>query len=399
MSTLRSFGKWGRAALALVFALGVALVAIQPAVAQSEPVATVTAPRLNVRSGPGTTYAVITTVTQDETVTMIARTADLSWAQIRTLGGVVGWVSTYYLESTAAFSSLPIVTNTEPQAEVTALALNVREGPGLIYDVVGLVHEGDIVSLVGRNSNSSWLYIRYDDNQLGWIASAEVETDVERYTLPQTSAAAVTTSDGSGGGSFVEAVSGWYGVGTVNDVEDEVRVNTAAGNIHGILDYLVPGETVYLLAQNDTGRWLYIYFHDTNLGWVRSTRIDSETDFATLPVVDDLNSMVGIDLGTAELSVAGIVTTSTTSIAPITSTGVAATINTGALNVRSGPGPAYGVVGVVYDNQMVELIGRVPDSSWLKVATSAMTGWVDASYLNIGYDVDFLPVFTSTTGY
>lgn len=398
MSTLRFSKRWGRAALTLIFALGLALVAIQPAVAQSEPVAVVTAPRLNVRSGPAITYTVIGSVIQDETVTMMARTADSSWAQIRTLSGVVGWVSTYYLKSVTAFASLPIVTYTEPQAEVTALALNVREGPGLTYAIVGKVYDGDIVSLVGRNGDSSWLYIRYDDNQLGWVASAEVETDIERYTLPETTAPAVTAASQSGGGSST-GISGWLGVGTVNEVEDEVRVNTAAGNIHGILDYLVPGETVYLLGQSDTGRWLYIYFHDANLGWVRSTRIDTDVDLATLPVVDDLTSMVGTDLGTAELSVAGIVTSTSGTMAPITSTGVAATINTGALNVRSGPGPTYSVVGVVYDNQMVELVGRIPDSSWLKVATSSMAGWVDASFLDIDFDVDFLPVFTSTTGY
>jgi len=51
--------------------------------------------------------------------------------------------------------------------------LNVRNGPGTQYDVIGLLTAGTTIEIVGRNEASSWWYIVYPagPDQRGWISS------------------------------------------------------------------------------------------------------------------------------------------------------------------------------------------------------------------------------------
>jgi uncharacterized protein YraI len=63
---------------------------------------------LNVRSGPGTTFEPITSITRGQTVELLGRDSSGSWLNIRTPGGTVGWSSARYLDTTYPLSSLPV---------------------------------------------------------------------------------------------------------------------------------------------------------------------------------------------------------------------------------------------------------------------------------------------------
>ncbi len=82
------------------------VVVTPPAVAQVVPVtpsgvvapaqsadgaAAVTAPQLNVRSGPGLAYPVLVVINQGEMLTLQGRTG--TWLLVRTQNGIVGWVA------------------------------------------------------------------------------------------------------------------------------------------------------------------------------------------------------------------------------------------------------------------------------------------------------------------
>ncbi|MGA8436533.1 MAG: SH3 domain-containing protein, partial [Methyloceanibacter sp.] len=54
---------------------------------------------------------------------------------------------------------------------------------------------------------------------------------------------------------------------------------------------------------------------------------------------------------------------------------------TGHLNVRSGPGLQYPVVGVMQQNEPAAIPGCIQDYSWCSVAVGAVTGWASAPYL------------------
>ncbi|MCB9450307.1 MAG: LysM peptidoglycan-binding domain-containing protein [Anaerolineaceae bacterium] len=73
--------------------------------------------------------------------------------------------------------------------------------------------------------------------------------------------------------------------------------------------------------------------------------------------------------------------------------GTAAYINTGRLNVRSGPGVAFGVVVSVPANTEVTLVGRAVSSSWVQVVLADGTqGWVNSLYLRTFANITALPI-------
>jgi hypothetical protein len=70
----------------------------------------------------------------------------------------------------------------------------------------------------------------------------------------------------------------------------------------------------------------------------------------------------------------------------------AQSIATTALNVRSGPGTQFPVVGTMAPCQIVPLTGfRNPASTWVQVVLpNGVTGWASAQYLNLGADMSTL---------
>ena len=78
-----------------------------------EPTAVVgNAYHLNVRTGPGVSNPVLTSVPSGTQLVMLARTNSTSWIKVRMASGQIGWVSANYLVSpSAALSTLPVATN------------------------------------------------------------------------------------------------------------------------------------------------------------------------------------------------------------------------------------------------------------------------------------------------
>jgi uncharacterized protein YraI len=403
-------GRWqlGVLAIVLIAALFAPLMA-GTALAQGPTAVVVNAARVNLRSDAGAGFPVVGSVPQGEIVELLGRNKYATWAQVRTPGGLVGWMSTYYLDRSSGFNDIPIVAGYVAQGLVNrSQLLNVRQGPASTYPVVGTLSMGQYINLLGRNDDGSWLYVQ-KDALTGWIASAEVDATVPRYTLP------ITNVAGQSGG-YVAPSGAAIGEATANA---EARINTAAGNDHGIITYLQVGEQVTALARNLTGEWIYIFARGHTLGWTEAIYLDLPFDKMSLPYLNDDESIVGENLEQGALDLAGAFTTpsinitggnntsgnntggngggGTVSTSPATTS--TALVSAGALNVHTGPYPLDPIIFKVYRGQSVTLVGRVPSGEWVKIDQNGLQGWVDASYLNIGYDIDFLPVFTSTTGY
>ena len=56
------------------------------------------------------------------------------------------------------------------------------------------------------------------------------------------------------------------------------------------------------------------------------------------------------------------------------------------LNIRSGPGNTYAVVGVIPSGESAALDGCVADGSWCKVSHDGVEGWSYAPYLTVSAD-------------
>lgn len=63
------------------------------------------------------------------------------------------------------------------------------------------------------------------------------------------------------------------------------------------------------------------------------------------------------------------------------------------LNVRAGPGTTYDIVGVLYDTQEVNLIGRAGDAAWVQICCIAgEPGWVAQEFGEITGEWERLPI-------
>ena len=62
-----------------------------------------------------------------------------------------------------------------PQAEVVSAHLNVREGPGPTFPIIGTLSKGKIIEIVSRDEDTGWLEISYpeDSDMTGWITDKE----------------------------------------------------------------------------------------------------------------------------------------------------------------------------------------------------------------------------------
>ncbi|MBK8901974.1 MAG: SH3 domain-containing protein [Anaerolineaceae bacterium] len=313
---------------------------------------------LNVRSGPGVNFSVVTVVSQGQTVMLLGRNANSSWAKIRLGNNTEGWVNASLLTPNVSISSLPLADSPaapEPPVPVAPGAvLSLRSGPGFNFPVTGSVYQGLRVTAVGRNANSTWLKVLLSDGQEGWIGVQYVQLSVPVGNLPVMDG--TTTPPASTPTPAPSANVATVATGALN-------VRSGPGIGYGVVAAAYQGQVVTLMARNNISSWVKIQLSSGTQGWVNVTLLSTSTNINSLPVED-----------VPTLATSGVV-------------------NTAALNVRSGPAISYGVVAVVYQGQGVALIGRNADASWVKIRLSnGVVGWVNAAYIQTTTTLNSLPI-------
>ncbi|MFZ0547748.1 MAG: PA14 domain-containing protein [Candidatus Promineifilaceae bacterium] len=153
-------------------------------------------PLLNVRIGPGTQYGVIGQLVKNQSVTLAGyRSGDSHWVMINWQGSTA-WVSGLpgYLWTSVPVSSLAVWTGTVPDTggptngPTGTIAycnyLNLRTGPGISYGVIRVVPAGTVVTLQGRNADSSWAKVQLTDGTIGWVRATYLVPSVPLSSLP-----------------------------------------------------------------------------------------------------------------------------------------------------------------------------------------------------------------------
>lgn len=90
----------------------------------------VTGEGLNVRSGPGQGYALVSTLKQGDVVEVLARETTYGWVNVKTTAGEIGWVNPYFLKLSG---DLGLVDGLEPQpvsASAGITATTAQPAPG-----------------------------------------------------------------------------------------------------------------------------------------------------------------------------------------------------------------------------------------------------------------------------
>ncbi len=171
---------------------------------------------------------------------------------------------------------------------------------------------------------------------------------------------------------------------------------------------------------NATGRsadiaWLYASRADGIAGWVATSQVIAFglEKLAVLDLPTAAPSTAGASSGVSET---GVISTTTASMTETVTASVAApaaaprdamlatvTVSGSRLNVRSGPGTRYGIIGKASAGEEVTVLARNAASDWVQIALPAADdadggfGWVAATYLRLNSALAELPVSEATS--
>lgn len=356
--------------LALIIVALVAPLGASRAQAQAGSIATVNTPKLNIRNGPGAGYAVLGTVSQGSTITLLGRNADSSWAFIRTASLLEGWSSTLFLTTTIQLSSLPVLgtgTTVEPTASVIVGSLNVRSGPGTNYPVLLTVGTGHVMSMLGRNNDGSWVMVRVN-GVVGWVNESSIVPQSPIMSLPNTSGSVAppptaqppaSNPPGSLPGGIPD---GNVAPGTAVVTAGLLNMRSGPGPGYSVVGKLANGTLVTMLGRNSAGSWILVSSAGLQ-GWVSSLYLQIAGPPVEVPIL-------------AEAEPTAVVTT-------------------GAINVRSGPGTTFAVITTAPYGTIVNMLARNGNATWVQIRVNGVVGWVDALYLSTGYNLWYLPLGTT----
>ncbi len=142
----------------------------------------VTASKLNVRSGPASTYSIILALWQGNKVNIIGKSGD--WYQIKLSDGKSGWVSSAYLKVDITQQStmhLNDITSMNTIGTVMASKLNVRLGPASTYSIILALWQGNKINVIGKFDD--WYQIKLPDGKIGWVSSAYLQLDIRQEKI------------------------------------------------------------------------------------------------------------------------------------------------------------------------------------------------------------------------
>jgi uncharacterized protein YraI len=144
-----------------------------------------------------------------------------------------------------------------------------------------------------------------------------------------------------------------------------LNIRTGPGINYTVLGRAVAGNILPILGRTDDGAWYQVQspFGD---GWVNAAYVITRNEFGASPVTEQ---------SAAGASVSG----------PI---GV---VSTGALNLRSGPGPQYTDLGTLAAGEEGRIIGRSSDWGWWLLETRLGNGWASSRYILVRGDTSLVP--------
>lgn len=236
---------------------------------------------------------------------------------------------------------------------VTASALNIRSGPSADCDKVAKLYKGKTVEILEKSNG--WYKVRVSSSVVGWGSAKYIST----------SGSSESTSNQSNSTSSGTTISG---NGKVN-VSSRLNIRSGAGTNYSLVGKANNGDVVKLLEQSNG--WYKIKLSNGVTGWASSQYIsktseDVGTNNSNSNNSNSSNTNNSDKKPSSEESIEG-------KNGKVTSTV--------SLNVRSGPGTSYSIIGKLNGGDIVEL--KAKSSGWYKVKLSnGTTGWVSASYIS-----------------
>lgn len=232
--------------LALALFLGVLLSSANTAFADT---AVVSSNILNVRTGPGTDYSIITQVGSGNRLPVLEKSGD--WYCVSLSTGQKGWLAGWLVNIEK--SQAPAALNTAQVARVNGSSVNIRSGPGTGYNVITQVGSGATLPILG--SSSDWYNVGISSGGSGWIAGWLVSVVTSPTPAP-------SRSDPTSGRNAVVTGS------TVN-------VRSGPGTANSVIGQVVQGNSLPVVEQS--GDWYRVTLSNGSSGWVAGWLVSMQT--------------------------------------------------------------------------------------------------------------------------
>jgi uncharacterized protein YraI len=131
----------------------------------------------NLRTGPGTNFAVVRKLISGEMLGLLGRSSDNSWLYVKTVDNQEGWIKPTWVDLTGINLDSYAIQMLSMDVSIMVLGdhVNLRRGPGTHYSKVMPLYYGDTLTLKGRLNDYSWLFVRTTDGQEGWIKTTFID--------------------------------------------------------------------------------------------------------------------------------------------------------------------------------------------------------------------------------
>ena len=120
--------------------------------------------RLNIRSSPSVSGAVITKLEKDNYVTLLAKSGQ--WWQVEYTKGQTGYCHSDYIS---------ILSGKPARVRLTSGTLNVRTGAGVSYGIQASLRDADNVIIL--SDHSGWSKILYHGSRIGFVSTKYLSQD------------------------------------------------------------------------------------------------------------------------------------------------------------------------------------------------------------------------------
>ena len=299
--------------------------------AASTSAATMTGDYVNLRSGAGTNYSIIGSLSSGELVTVLDD-SNPDWVKVQTSSGVIGYCSKEFVKTLSADDETEELIGT-----LTGDYVNLRAGAGTGHAVIGMLYLNDEVTVLD-DSDANWAKIRTKDGQEGYCSKEYLHITKKGETAQGT---AVTT--------------------------DALNLRSGAGTDYHVKTVLSKGTTVTVLDNSDAN-WAKVRTADGTEGYCSKAYLDIAGSSAQAPSAPTQQPEQNESASnTTELQ---------------------AVLTGSDVNLRSGAGTGYSVIGSLYLGQRVTVIDN-SDANWAKIRTeSGQEGYCTKEFLQISNGSD-----------
>lgn len=232
------------------------------------------------------------------------------------------------------------------EAQVNTSSLNIRITTSTNSNIIGTYKNGTKITILGKVGN--WYQVKSSAGY-GFVSADYVKILSNN-----------TNNDSNNGGS-VEAPT-TYQTGKVSNISTSLNIRKSASTSSSIITTLKNGTEVKVVGTE--GDWYKIYSESFGYGYASKSYITIVTS----------GNDSGSNNGGNQDNNQGSTTPETTQ------TGQVINVTT-KLNIRSGAGTNYRIVGTVGGNATVTILGQ--EGSWYKISYNGVTGYVSGSYIKV----------------